>query len=258
MDFVDIRERASGDPCRDIDWPRTLTSNKMHLRLREQERSIPVHIALDVSNSMLMSGDVPKRDAALEIIDVLVHSALRKTCEITFMLFSDGIEWIRRSVSDMRAYERARVEILGWQAGEHTMTDVKGVLQTLSWELRLPTLVFVISDFLSAFEWEEDFERLLGRHEVIPIVLEDPRDSRGPVGFAYCQGIESRRTRLAFAGGSDEFVRMRLFFDHLVSEARTVWARMQINESSESRLECLAEMFRAFGEQISMRMVSRR
>lgn len=257
-DFVDIREWASGDPCKDIDWPRTLTSGKMHLRLREQERSIPVCIALDISNSMLMSGEIAKQHVAMDIADVLTHAALRKSCGLTLVLFSNGIEWVRKSVSDAKAYNVARAEILAWEAQDHAMTDIKGMVQYLSWELRLPTLVFVISDFLSSFQWEEDFEFLLNRNEVIPIVLEDPRDRRGPAGFAYCQGIESRNVRLAFAGGNDELTRMFSFFERLSREGRTVWTRIQTSDAPDARFERLAEMFRMFEEQISARTALRR
>ncbi|MDP3778609.1 MAG: DUF58 domain-containing protein [bacterium] len=257
-DFVDIREWASGDSCRDIDWPRTLATNKMHLRLREQERSIPVCIALDVSKSMLMSGDVSKRHVALETIDVLVRAALRKSCVVTIVLFSNGIEWVRRSIADQRAYERARSEIAVFEPREHASTDIKGMLQYLSWELRLPTLVFLISDFLSPFEWEEDFETLLNRNDVVPVILEDPRDSRGPAGFAYCQGVESHNVRLAFAAGSNMLADADLFFEQLRHEGRSVWTRMQTSDSSNSRSEKLAEMFRMFEEQISTRIALRR
>lgn len=257
-DFVDIRDWASGDPCRDIDWPRTLATNKMHLRLREQERSIPMCIALDISKSMLMSGGVSKRHVALEVVDVLVSGALRKSCVVTIVLFSNGIELVRRSIADPRAYASTRAEIVASEPQDHTATDIKGLLQYLSWELRLPTLVFLISDFLSPFEWEEDFEMLLNRNEVIPITLEDPRDSRGPAGFAYGRGIESRNVRLAFAGRSNVLARIYLFFEHLTHEGRSVWTRMQTSDSSDLRKEKLAEMFRMFEERISTRIALRR
>ncbi len=257
-DFADVRERAIGDSCRDIDWPRTLATGKMHVRLREQERSVPVCIVLDVSNSMLMSGFPSKRDIALEIVDVLVEAALRKSCMVRLILFSDCIEWVRISVSDGRAYERARTEIMAFGPRDHATTDIKGLLQYLSWELRFPTLICVISDFLSLFEWEEDFESLLSRHEVIPIMTEDPRDRRGPAGFAYCQGIESRKVRLAFTGHNDALIGIRSFFERLEHEGRTVWTHLQTSDASDQRLERLVEMFRMFEEQISLRTVRRR
>jgi uncharacterized protein (DUF58 family) len=153
-DFVDIREWASGDPYKDIDWPRTLTTKKMHLRLREQERSIPVCIAMDISNSMRMSGEISKWHVALEVADVLTYAGLRKSCAVTMVLFSDDIEWVRMSVSDERAYKYARSEMLAWEPHDDATTDIRGLLQYLSWKLRLPTLLFIIADFLSTFDWE--------------------------------------------------------------------------------------------------------
>ncbi len=258
MDFVDIREWSSGDSCRDIDWPRTLTTGKMHLRLREQERSIPVCIAIDVSKSMLMSGDAPKRVIALEIADVLVRAALRKSCMVTIVLFSNGIEWVRRSIADQRAYAQARSEIAAFEPREHTSTDIKGLLQHLSWELRLPTLVFLVSDFLGPFGWEEDFATLLICNEVIPVILEDPRDRRGPAGFAYCQGIESRIVRLAFASHTNVLEHVHRLFERIARESRMVYASMQTSDSLDSRVEQLVRMFQTFEDQILTRTALRR
>ena len=253
-DFADVRLRATDDPYKDIDWPRTLATGKTHVRLREQERSVPVCIALDVSNSMRMSGSPSKRDTALEIMDVLAMAALRKSCVIRVVLFSDCIEWVERSVSDPRMYERLREEIAVFQPRNHTMTDIKGLLQYLSWELRTPTLVCVLSDFLSVFGWEEEFESLLGRNEVIPIMMEDPRDYQGPAGFAYCQGIESHNVRLAYSGNNNEFIRVHSFFELLEREGRSIWTRMETRSTYDQRIGLLAEMFRTFEEQLSMRM----
>jgi hypothetical protein len=194
----------------------------------------------------------------LEVIDVLVQGALRKSCVVTIVLFSNGVEWVRKLISDPRGYARARAEIAEIQPRDHISTDMKGLLQHLLWELRLPTLIFVLSDFLCDFEWEEDFEMLLNRNEVIPVMLEDPRDSRGPAGLAYCQGIESHHVRLAFAGLGNMLGSVYSFFEHITQEGRTVWARMETSDSMDSRVERLREMFRIFEEQISARTMLRR
>ena len=253
-DFADVRLRSTDDPYKDIDWPRTLTTGKMHVRLREQERSVPVCIALDVSNSMLMSGTASKRDVALELMDVLVMAALRKSCVIRVVLFSDCIEWVERSLWDARAYERVREEIAVFEPRDHAMTDIAGMLQYLSWELRVPTLVCVISDFLSVLGWEEEFESLLACHEVIPVMMEDPRDRQGPAGFSYCQGIESHNVRLAYAGNNNELSRVSSFFERVQSQGRSTWMAVETRSTSSQRLARLAEMFRMFEEQIAVRM----
>jgi hypothetical protein len=98
----------------------------------------------------------------------------------------------------------------------------------------------------------------LSKHEVITILLEDPRDRRGPAGFAYCQGIEWRKVRIASTGSNNELARVYLFFEYLVHEGRTVWAHLQTSDSSDARCEQLAKMFHVFEEQISMRTAVRR
>mgnify|MGYP001609002346 FL=1 len=91
MDFADVRPRVSSDPYKDIDWPRTIVTGKMHVRLREQERGIPVCFALDISHSLLMSGPRSKQAVAADLMEVLSEAALRRDCELSYVCLSDRI-----------------------------------------------------------------------------------------------------------------------------------------------------------------------
>lgn len=257
MDFADVRPRVSSDPYKDIDWPRTMASGKMHIRLRDQERGIPVCFAVDISHSLLMSGPRSKRVVAADLLEVLSESALRRNCELSYVLFSDRIEFMRLRIGHPKACEHALQDIAALHPHAHTQTDMKGLLQYLAETLKTPTLVVIFSDFLCASGWQDDFELLVDRNEVIPLVIEDPRDRIGPPGFAYCRGIESGAVRPAY-GGNALLNEAEPFFESLKKNGTIVWARFEINETQEACYERLADMFHVLEEHISLRSSHRR
>lgn len=257
MDFADVRPRVSSDPYKDIDWPRTIVTGNMHVRMREQERGIPVCFAFDISHSLLMSGPRSKRTVGLDLLEVLSEAALRRNCQLNYMLFSDRIEFTRLHIAHSKAYEHALHDIAVLRPHAHRQTDMKGLLQYLAWILKTPTLIIIISDFLCVSGWQDDFEFLMDRNEVIPLVIEDPRDRTGPPGFAYCRGIESGIVRPAY-GGNAPVNETELFFELLKKKGTIVWARFELNEAQDSCYQRLIDMFHLLEEYISIRSRHRR
>jgi uncharacterized protein (DUF58 family) len=81
-------------------------------------------------------------------------------------------------------------EILG-AAPEHTGTDLKVALETLYRVARRRSVAFVLSDFFTS-GYERALSLASARHDVIPLMLVDPRDEELPdVGLASFQDLES-------------------------------------------------------------------
>ena len=81
-------------------------------------------------------------------------------------------------------------EILGFEP-KHPGTNLKLALETLSKVAKRRSVAFVVSDFFAA-----GFERALAlagaKHDVIPVMLVDPRDEELPdVGLATFEDLES-------------------------------------------------------------------
>jgi hypothetical protein len=90
-------------------------------------------------------------------------------------------------------------EILGFSP-ERTGTDLKLLLETLSKVARRRSVAFVISDFFAS-----GYERALAlagaKHDVIPVVLLDPRDESLPdVGLASFEDWETGEAVLVDTG----------------------------------------------------------
>jgi uncharacterized protein (DUF58 family) len=71
-------------------------------------------------------------------------------------------------------------------------TDLKSLLSGVLNSLRRRSLVFVISDFISAPGWERPLNLLAQRHEVLAIRLFDPREKNLPdVGMIMLEDSET-------------------------------------------------------------------
>lgn len=260
-DISEVRLWATGDPYRDIDWPRTLVSGKTHLRLRDQDRAVSVAIAFDVSRSFLLSGSRSKQVMALEVMDIISEAAFAKMSAVSYFLFSDEVELMLLGVSQLIGAKQLEEDIRSFEPHPHTFTDMRRLLQFMHDMLHVPTLIFVLSDFLSDANWTEEFEGLLERHEVIPLLFEDPRDKKGVPGLAHVRGIESGRTRLAYPGAKDEFDRARSFFTNMERAGRIVWKSFSVGEDEESCYERLYDLFEDYRERLdtlSSRSLDRR
>ena len=52
-------------------------------------------------------------------------------------------------------------------------TDIRQLCQTLMNAIRKPSVMFILSDFISD-NYDTDFRRLAQKHDVIPIIIQDP------------------------------------------------------------------------------------
>src|SRR5689334_17313648 len=66
VEFADYREYSPGDDYRQVDWNVYGRSDRLMLRLHEQEEDLSVYLLLDCSGSM-SAGSPPKLDYAKQI-----------------------------------------------------------------------------------------------------------------------------------------------------------------------------------------------
>jgi hypothetical protein len=95
-------------------------------------------------------------------------------------------------------------EILGAKP-ERTGTDLKVMLETLYRVSRRRSVAFVLSDFFAS-GYERALSLAAARHDVIPVMLVDPRDEELPdVGLSSFEDFETGESVLVDT--SNEFVR---------------------------------------------------
>ena len=179
IEFDEVREYQEGDDPRLIDWNVTARMDRLFVKKFVEERELSILLVVDVSASQAFGSQAMlKRELAAELACALAMSALHNHDQVGLLMFSDRIE---RYVSPRKGrghVNRLVREILtAVPAGRGT--DYKTAVDFVMQVIKHRSVVFFLSDFLT--EGYQKPLRLTGtRHDVIPVVLSDPRERSLP------------------------------------------------------------------------------
>lgn len=91
-EFESLREYATGDDIRKVDWKATARRGKLIVRQYEQERNQPVIIAIDIGRRMLSEvNGVTKLDHVLDALLMLTHAAVVAGDLVGLLVYSDRV-----------------------------------------------------------------------------------------------------------------------------------------------------------------------
>ncbi|MDA0802398.1 MAG: DUF58 domain-containing protein [Planctomycetota bacterium] len=179
MEFEEVRPYVPGDEVRTIDWNVTARTGEPHIKVFREERELAIVLAVDLSGSLRYgSRGRLKRELAAEAAAILAFSAVTNNDKVGLLMFTDRVEkWIppRRGRGHVLRLVR---ELLAFEPTGRG-TDLGGSIDELARALHRPSVVFVVSDFLSQ-GWESPLQRASLRHDVIPIIIEDPAEFELP------------------------------------------------------------------------------
>ncbi|MBI5243910.1 MAG: DUF58 domain-containing protein [Elusimicrobia bacterium] len=184
MEFSQVREYAPGDDIRSIDWNVSARFSRPFVRQYQEERELTLMVACDLSGSQFFgSGRRLKREVAAELSAVLAFSALKNNDKVGLFLFTDGRElFIPPRKGRLHVLKIIR-DVLVF-APQRRRTDIAASLDTLNRMLRRRSILMLVSDFQ-----DQGFERVMRRtaakHDLIPVVVEDPRESDLPAPPAW-------------------------------------------------------------------------
>jgi uncharacterized protein (DUF58 family) len=179
MEFAEVRPYLPGDEVRTIDWNVTARSGFPHVKRYVEERELTVMLLVDASASTRF-GSVRqfKQELAAELAAVLAYSAITNNDKVGLVIFSDQIELALPPRKGNRHVLRVIREILN-HTPRGSGTDIPQALDHLSRVTRRRCVTFLLSDFLAP-----DLRRSLRvanrRHDLIAVVLEDPRENELP------------------------------------------------------------------------------
>ena len=183
IEFSQVREYQPGDDIRTIDWNVTARSGVPHVKEFVEERDLTVLVAVDVSGSMgFGSLDWRKCDLAAELTAVFAFSAVQNSDRVGLLLFSNAR---RTYIPPQRGRTHAQVLVraVAREALQGTggVADFDVAVSTLERLSSKRAVVIVLSDFLDP-AFERPLRRLNRRHDVVAIVIGDPREDRFPGG----------------------------------------------------------------------------
>ena len=192
LDLADLREYQFHDDVRRIDWNATARLNTPYVRDYIEDREIPVWFILDMSPSMMFEGvSVSKNTVLTEFTTLLCRAMLGRGNRAGAMIFSGQVD---RTIPASGG-RRQLLQILGAVGGHRPSpgaTDLRQVLTEASAAIRRRSLVFIVSDFITAPGWEKVLNLLASRHDVVAVRLTDALETRLPdLGFLTFQDAES-------------------------------------------------------------------
>lgn len=194
LDLADLREYQYHDDVRYIDWNVTARLDTPYVREYNEDRDVTAWFLLDLSPSTdFGSRDVRKRSVSIEFATVLARLLSRHGNRVGALFYGDHVDAVlparggRRHVLQLLHLMLTRPERTGGSA-----TRLRDLLDTAFPVMSRRSLVFVVSDFVSAPGWAESLARIALRHEVVAVRLFDPLEMRLPdLGLVVMQDAET-------------------------------------------------------------------
>lgn len=177
--FREVRQYQPGDDIRTIDWNVSARMDETYVKVFVEEREMTVMLVVDVSSSLHFgTRSSSKARVAAEVGALCAFSAIKNNDQVGLILFSDRIEKIVPPQKGQKHVMRVVREILGAEPVGRG-TDVSVGLHTLAKVARRRSVAFVLSDFF-ADGYERALSSAAARHDVVPIMMADPRDVELP------------------------------------------------------------------------------
>jgi uncharacterized protein (DUF58 family) len=182
VDFADLREYQPEDDIRYIDWNVTARLNTPYVREYVEDREITAWFLLDLSPSMDFGAlDRHKRTVLIDFVATLARLLTRHGNRVGAMFYGHRVE---RTIPP----RGGRVQVLRLvndllkqpPLPRAPFTNLAPLLHAGLYTIKRRSLVFLISDFISAPGWEQPLNLLNRRHELLAIRLWDPREVELP------------------------------------------------------------------------------
>lgn len=175
LSFADLREYQPGDDVRNIHWSVSAKMNSPHIKLYDEERELTVFILVDLSGSgEFGSMEKTKVEIAAEISAILGFSAIRNNDKVGLVLFTDEVELFIPAKKGKDHILRLLRDIF-YVKPKSRKTNIGKALDYFMNMVTKKSVVFLISDFLDN-HFEKSLKVVSRKHDVIPIVIEDPRE----------------------------------------------------------------------------------
>jgi uncharacterized protein (DUF58 family) len=194
LEFEEVREYEPGDDIRSIDWNVTARMGTPYIKKFREDRELNIFLAVDSSaSSWFGSVAQSKRDLGAEVAALLTITALKNNDRVGLLRFAAGMqEWLpsRRG----REHLLRIIRELLFAEPRRARTELSAAARFLTNVTKKRSIVFLISDFIDV-EIDESVRMLGRKHDVIALVLTDPRELELPdVGVVALEDAETGRT----------------------------------------------------------------
>lgn len=197
LELDELRQYQPGDDLRSVDWKATAKTGKLHVRMKLVDKRVTIIFLVDKSRSgKFGSFTNTKEDVQSKILSILVSAASETGNEIGFVTFTDRVEnYLQPKAGEKEALKNIK-NILR-EAPASNYTDLNNACKFLNEKTPSPALVFILSDFLAPYNYEQSLKTLSYAHEVVPIIISDRMETDLPDarGFLTVQDMETRTVK---------------------------------------------------------------
>jgi uncharacterized protein (DUF58 family) len=194
LDLADLREYQYHDDVRYIDWNVTARLQTPYVREYHEDREVTAWFLLDLTASMdVGAASVAKRSVSAEFVTVLARLLTRHGNRVGAIFYDGRVD----TVIPARSGRRHVLHVLHRLSSRRpparrTATDLAELLRTAARLVRRRSLLFVLSDFISAPGWNAPLGHLAQRHDVVAVRLTDRLERDLPdLGLLVMQDAET-------------------------------------------------------------------
>ncbi len=194
MEFDEVREYQPGDDIRTIDWNVTARAGMPFVKRFSEEREMTVLFMLDISASGLFGSQrQSKMDVMIEMIALLMFSALKNHDKVGLLLFAESVVGYYPPRKGRSNALRLIREMLAIEPRTES-ANVEAALQFMNRVQKRRAVVFLVSDFQPSIS-SQAIAVSHARHDLVAITISDPREQELPnVGFIRLRDAETGET----------------------------------------------------------------
>lgn len=197
LELADLREYQVHDDVRHIDWNVTARMQTPFVRDHQEDREISAWFLLDLSGSMdYGTAGKTKRDVMMTYVAVMAKLLMRRGNRIGALILSPteaaGFKYIPERMGRRHLLHLLHVLETTPASRQPHQTLLRDWFARANSILKRRSCVFVVSDFMGAFDWAAELSALGRRHDTIAARLYDPAEMDLPrAGLMLLQDSET-------------------------------------------------------------------
>ncbi len=232
LDLADLREYQFGDDIRHIDWNVTARLNAPYVRQFIEDREITAWFLLDLSPSVdFGTVQTLKRNMLIDFVATLARLLTRHGNRVGAILYDSRVERVIPAAGGRPQVLRIINDLQRTPPLPRApLTDLNKLLQAAYQAIKRRSLIFVISDFISAPGWDKPLGNLSRRHEVLCVRLTDPRERELPdIGVVVMEDSETGEQLYIDTHDKKFRERFRRAADQREENLKTIFKRVGID-----------------------------
>ena len=192
LDLADLREYQYGDDVRHIDWNVTARLDTPYVREYHEDRDLSCWFLLDLSGSVRFGSQVEKTSVSAEFVTILARLLTRHGNRVGALFYGNDVEGFIPARSGRRQVLHILHRMIAPEAQRGRETDLRELLDAAGRFITRRSLVFIVSDFISAPGWQKPLAQLARRHEVVAVRVHDALEAELPdLGLVVMQDAET-------------------------------------------------------------------